>query len=84
VSFEAEQRRQLMGNLDIHLCPETGICSIIKNDGTKVDLMPGEVSDIRAAAGDTGTIGKAISEADSGFAEQLSTEDLSEIAGRLS
>ena len=33
-----------MSDLNIQLCPETGICSLIKADGKKVDLMPDEVA----------------------------------------
>ena len=29
-----------MDKLNIQLCPETGICSIIKENGKKVDLIP--------------------------------------------
>lgn len=72
-----------MGKLNIERCPETGICSIIKADGTKVDLMPGEVADVQAASGDAAAIKTAVSEADEKFAEALSAEEIAEIAGTL-
>ena len=72
-----------MGKLIIEQCPETGICSIIKEDGTKVDLMPGEAAEIREAAGDTEKIKAAILEADSSFADELVADELSQITKEI-
>jgi hypothetical protein len=72
-----------MGKLNIELCPETGICSIRKADGTKVDLMPDEVADVRDAAGDTHALKNAVAEADEKFAASLTAEELSELTARL-
>lgn len=72
-----------MKKLTIEQCPETGICSIIKENGVKVDLMPGEVADIRDAAGDMEKIKSAIGEADPSFAKALDAEELSKIAGKI-
>ena len=36
-----------MAKLDIHMCPETGICSVIKEDKTKIDMMPDDVAQVR-------------------------------------
>ena len=69
-----------MGKLIIEQCPETGICSIIKENGDKVDLMPGEAAEIRDAAGDTEKIKAAICEADMSFAGELDADELSKIA----
>ena len=72
-----------MKKLNIEQCPETGICSIIKENGTKVDLMPGEVADILGAAGDMEKIKSAIGDADPSFAEALDTEELAKIAEKI-
>jgi hypothetical protein len=50
------QREKKMSNINIELCPETGICSIIKGNGSKIDLMPDEVSRVRLAAGNPAAI----------------------------
>lgn len=71
-----------MSKLDIHLCPETGICSIIKPDGGKIDLMPGEVSGLKDAGGQDG-IKQALAEVDSGFADKLAPEELEQITKAL-
>ena len=72
-----------MSKLNIELCPETGICSIIKADGKKVDLMPGEVAELRDASGDEAGMKQAISEADDAFADGLNADEMAQIANRL-
>lgn len=65
-------------NLDVHVCPETGICSILKG-GFKVDLMPDEAEAIREAIKDPGKIRDIIAQCDSSFGSILSPEDLTQI-----
>ncbi len=72
-----------MDKLNIQLCPETGICSIIKNDGTKVDLMPDEVSDLRVALANPDSAKQVISQVDADFAESLAPDELKQLAARL-
>ena len=72
-----------MDKLNIELCPETGICSIMKADGTKVDLMPDEVSDVRDAKGNVEALKEAISEADENFAAALTAEELAQLTSDL-
>ena len=72
-----------MSKLIIEQCPETGICSIIKEDGVKIDLMPGEAADIRNAAGDPSKIKSVISEVDSSFADQLDATELDQITSEM-
>lgn len=72
-----------MTALTVELCPETGICSIIKGDGRKVDLMPDEVEAIRAASSDVGLIRSAIAGCDSEFAEALDVQELRQVFGSL-
>ena len=72
-----------MDNLNIELCPETGICSIMKKDGTKVDLMPDEVRDLRVASGNPDSAKQVLSQVDSDFADSLSPDELKQLAARL-
>jgi hypothetical protein len=72
-----------MDKLDIQLCPETGICSIIKKDGTKVDLMPDEVKNLRVALHQSDAARKVLAEVDADFAELLAPDELSQLAARL-
>lgn len=72
-----------MDKLNIELCPETGICSIIKKNGTKVDLMPGEVSSLRDALANPESARQVIAEADASFAESLAPQELEQLAARL-
>ena len=72
-----------MSELNIELCPETGICSIIKEDGKKIDLMPNEVAELREVSGNADEIKKAIAEVDDAFAEELDPDEISQIADRL-
>ena len=72
-----------MSKLNIQLCPETGICSIIKEDGKKIDLMPDEVAAVRDAAGDQNVIKNALAEIDSSFAEGLDVEEIDTVSNKL-
>jgi hypothetical protein len=72
-----------MSDLNIQLCPETGICSIIKGDGSKVDLMPDEVRQLKEAGGDVAAIKKALAEVDAGFADQLDSDEVDQVSKQL-
>jgi hypothetical protein len=72
-----------MSDLKIELCPETGICSIIKRDGKKVDLMPDEVGQLRDAAGAGATIKQVLAEVDADFAAGLDPAEIAQVAGTL-
>ncbi len=72
-----------MSNLNVQLCPETGICSIVKADGRKIDLMPDEVSALRDAAGDQDAIRRTLAEVDSGFAGGLEPGEIDQVSTRL-
>ena len=69
-----------MGKLNIELCPETGICSVVKSDGTKVDLMPDEVDSLRAVAAQPESVRKIIADVDADFAKTLQPEELKQLA----
>jgi len=68
--------------LYIERCPESGICTIRRGDGAKVDLMPVEVEAIRGA-GDPEQVREAIADSDAAFAAALTTEMLTDIGQRL-
>ena len=72
-----------MSALKIELCPETGICSIVKEDGKKIDLMPDEVAGLCEVSGNPEGIKAAISEVDDGFADGLAPDEIIQISSRL-
>ena len=72
-----------MEKLNIQLCPETGICSLIRQNGAKVDLMPDEVNNLREALDNPESARKVIAEADEGFAKLLVPEELKQLAASL-
>jgi hypothetical protein len=69
-----------MSKLTVELCPETGICSVIRADGTKTDLMPDEVDAVREAGGDAGRVRAIVSGIDAGFAGTLTDVELKELS----
>lgn len=73
-----------MDKLTIELCPETGICSIIKDNGTKVDLMPDEVEDIRAAGDDAEKVRAVLANCDADFAQSLDVQAITQVATKVS
>lgn len=73
----------MSNKVTVELCPETGICSIVREGGQKTDLMPGEVAALRAAAGDPAKVRAAIGEADADFAKALSESDLRQVASSV-
>lgn len=72
-----------MSELVIERCPETGICSLVRPDQSKVDLMPEEVAAIAAAAASPEAVRAVVDGADAAFAARLSPAELSEIARQL-
>ena len=72
-----------MADLQIEVCSETGICSIIKDGAYKVDLISPEVDAIRAANGDADAIKAVIGECDSVFAGSLDADDIEGIVTKL-
>lgn len=72
-----------MSELNIQLCPETGICSIIKSDGKKIDLMPDEVIALRNASGDSNAIKQTLAEVNSSFADELDADEVAQVSNGL-
>ena len=73
-----------MAKITVEKCPESGICSILKENGPKVDLMPDESEQLKNAAGDASKARVIIEQADSSFAKNLTTEELNDILAELS
>jgi hypothetical protein len=72
-----------MAKLQIELCPETGICSLVRDDGSKTDLMPDEVKQVAAAARDPKAVQGVIAAVDEGFAGSLTAAELAQISAKL-
>jgi len=72
-----------MADVKIELCPETGICSIVRDGMNKVDLMPDEVAAIRDAGGDAAAIKAVVSECDAAFGSALDQTEIEAIVGKL-
>jgi hypothetical protein len=72
-----------MGDLNVERCPETGICSIVKADGKKIDLMPEEAAALTQARGDTGAICKVLAAVDPEFADSLEAEELAQLSAEM-
>ncbi len=80
----AQQRKGCsMDEMNVEMCPETGICSLVKSGTDKADLMPFEVEDLKAAAGDTEKARQIIANASSEFAKNLSEEELKRIIAKI-
>jgi hypothetical protein len=78
-----DERKNYMSKLNIEVCPETGICSIIKKNGTKVDLMPDELNSLRKASGNPDAARQILAEADADFAKSLDQEEMNQVTARL-
>ena len=72
-----------MAKLNIQLCPETGICSVIKENGTKIDMMPDEVAQLRQVSGDSEKSKGILAQIDAGFSESLDTEELDQLSDEI-
>lgn len=68
-----------MSEMNIHKCPETGMCTILKADGKKVDLTPAEVSAVQLSFGDHDAIVKVLSNIDPSFADAVSADDVTSV-----
>ncbi len=72
-----------MSDLNIQMCPETGICSIIKQDGDKIDIISNEVNQVREASGDPDAIRQVLSQIDPAFAAGLDAEEIDKLSRGL-
>ncbi len=72
-----------MSDLNLQLCPETGICSIIKKDGHKIDLISTEVSQLRDASGNRDALRQILAQVDPDFAERLDSDEIDRVSSEL-
>ena len=72
-----------MVKLNIQMCPETGICSVIKEDKTKIDMMPDEVAQLRLVLGDNEKSKAILAQIDAAFADNLDTGELSQLTDEI-
>ena len=70
--------------LRVVVCSETGMCSIVREGTNKIDLLPSEVEELRAAGGDAAAIRKIIAGCSSAFADGLSDEEIELIVQKSS
>ncbi len=72
-----------MGKLNIEACEETGIVSILKEDGKKIDMVPDEVKQLRAASGDTQEIKSILAKIDTSFSDELEEEEVNQLSSEI-
>ncbi len=72
-----------MANLNVQLCPETGICSVIKPDGKKLDMIPAEVDQLRQASGDSQRIKSVLESIDPSFSQSMEEDELIQLSQEL-
>lgn len=68
-----------MAELVVERCPETGICSIVKTGGKKIDLMPDEAEELKQVRSQPAKLRELLADIDPTFASSLSDEDVSRI-----
>jgi hypothetical protein len=71
-----------MADLHFEVCPETGICTILR-EGAKIDLMPDEVEAIRDAGGNAELVKAVLQESDRSFTAALTADELAKIGATL-
>ncbi len=69
--------------MKVEKCPETGICSIIREDGKKIDLMPYEVSQIQEATGDKSKMINVLRDVDDNFASTLTEKETEDLLSKI-
>ena len=73
-----------MEKLTIELCPETGICSLVKGGSDKTDLMPFEVDELKKLSpDDIEKIKAVIAQGNENFAKNLTAEDIKRILAQI-
>ena len=72
-----------MGKLNIEMCDETGITSIFKEDGKKIDIVSDEVNQLRAASGDTQKIKEILAKIDTSFSNELDDEEINQLSSEI-
>lgn len=74
-----------MEKLVVEMCPEMGICSLVKGGGTdKTDLMPFEVEELKKLSpNDIEKIKAVIAQGNESFAKNLTADDIKKILAQI-
>lgn len=73
-----------MEKVIVEMCPETGICSLVKGGGDKTDLMPFEVDELKKlSADDIEKIREVIGQGNEAFAKSLTLEEIKRIHSQI-
>ncbi len=72
-----------MAEINVERCPETGICSILKSGGSKVDLMPDEAQQLLQVRNNSAKLRELLAEVDPAFARALSDDEVAHIGASL-
>jgi hypothetical protein len=73
-----------MNKVVVELCPETGICSLVKPGGEKTDLMPFEVDELKAmSAKNPDKVKELIAQGNPAFAQNLTQDEIQQILKHL-
>lgn len=73
-----------MDKLIVEMCPETGICSLVKQGNDKTDLMAFEVDKLKKLSpDDIEKIREIIAQGNEAFAKSLTPEDIKQIHSQI-
>lgn len=72
-----------MAEINVERCPETGICSILKSGGAKIDLMPDEAQQLLQVRNNPAKLRELLADVDPAFAQALSDEEVARIGVNL-
>ena len=68
-----------MAKLDVQMCPETGICSIMNEQGAKIDIISAEVDQLRDAADSPKQVKDLLADVDPTFSEALTQDEIDQL-----
>jgi hypothetical protein len=72
-----------MAEITVERCPETGICSIVRDGGSKIDLMPDEADQLLQVRNNSAKLRELLQEVDPAFAQALSDDEVARIGANL-
>ena len=71
-----------MNELIVEQCPETGICSLVREAGGKVDLLPDEVAALQEA-GSVEDARAILAAGNPAFADELTAAEFAQIQSEI-
>lgn len=72
-----------MAEINVERCPESGICSIVKKGGAKIDLMPDEAQQLMQVRNNSAQLRQLLVDVDPAFAQALSDDEVAQIGANL-